>query len=67
YGVLFGLGALDQISLTAIRSRERNGNVQRCAANLSITGKNGLPVIDNHQFAYTLEITTDGQLYGTVH
>jgi hypothetical protein len=60
------LNLLAKIELDAIRQRELVGQVQHCAAGLTLTGPNNLVLTRSHPISYTLEVTTDRRLYATV-
>lgn len=57
---------LDKIEIDTIRQRQLIGEVQHCAAGLTLTGPNGLILTRSHPITYTLEVTADRRLYATV-
>jgi hypothetical protein len=60
------LNLLAKVELDAIRQRELVGQVQHCAAGLTLTGPNNLILTRSHPISYTLDVTTDRRLYATV-
>lgn len=60
------LNLLTKIELDAIRQRELVGQVQHCAAGLTLTGPSNLVLTRSHPISYTLEVTFDRRLYATV-
>ena len=60
------LNLLAKVELDAIRQREFVGEVQHCAAGLTLIGPNNHALTRNHPITYTLEVTTDRRLHVSV-